>query len=143
MASFNASLVLGTPGQLTSPHVPRYPVDICTQHMHQDLAARGRPATRPYAGELHLTMLPPANVTLMAWAKNPALAISCCLVFSDLDGVSPSLVLQLENAYCVSYAEHFVTDNSGHVSYFVQLSIAAGQITKHGVRVTNHWNPSH
>lgn len=76
---------------------------------------------------------------LAAWAKEPFKAISCSVVFSDLDGIGPSMVLALEDAHCVSYAEHFQTDPTGNVSYFLQLGIAAGRITKQGTEFLNHW----
>ena len=139
MVSFYALLVLGTPASFRDHALTRYPIDLCTKYMQQDVDPRGRPTTRPYVGELHLTLPPPADVQLVAWAKEPFKAISGSVVFSDLDGIGPSMVLVLENAYCVIYADHFQPDPTGHVGYFLQLSIAAGRITKQGAEFLNHW----
>lgn len=143
MASFHATLILGSYEQSGAQAAPSYPIDICSQHMQQDTGPRGRPATRTYAGEVHLTMPVPRDARLVAWAKEQHQGRTCSIVFRELDGIGASLVLTLENAYCVSYAEHFQTDANGHVSYFCQLSITAGRITKHGTAFTNHWNPAH
>lgn len=143
MASFHATLVLGSHEQAGTPAAPSFPIDICSQHMQQDTGWRGRPSTRTYAGEVHLTLPAPRGARLVAWAKEEHQGRTCSLVFRDLDGLSASLVMTLENAYCVSYAEHFVTDPAtGQVAYFCQVSIAAGRITKHGTVFTNHWNPA-
>ncbi|WP_046244423.1 type VI secretion system tube protein TssD [Hymenobacter terrenus] len=139
MASFHATLLLGPPALLADPTHPRYLVDVCTQHMHQDVDPQGRPTTRPYAGEFQLILPPPPDARLVAWAKDPQQALTCSLVFRDVDGIRPSLVLHLEQAYCVSYAEHFQTDDSGHVAFFVQLSITAARINKHGTEFLSTW----
>ena len=143
MASFHAELLLGSHEQSGTHALPAYPIDICSQHMQQDLDFRGRPSTKPYSGELHITMPSPRDAQLVAWAKEQDKSRTCSVVFRELDGVSASLILTLENAYCMSYAEHFVTDPAtGQVSYFCQLSITAGRITKHGTAFTNPWNPA-
>jgi|GEM_PF-2370208 len=141
MASFHAVLILGSPEQSGSRALPSYPVDICSQHMQQEVDRWGHVLTQTHPGELHLTLPPPPDVQLVAWAKNQHEGRTCSVVFREINGASPSLVLTLENAYCVSYAEHFQTDHNGHVSYFCQLSIAASRITKHGTAFTASWHP--
>ena len=144
MASFHAVLILGSYDKSGAQALPSYPIDICSQHMHQDTDFRGHPSTKTYSGELHITMPPSRDAALVGWAKEQLKGRTCSVVFRELDGVGASLILTLENAYCMSYAEHFQTDPAtGHISYFCQLSITAGRITKHGTAFTNPWHLAH
>ncbi len=133
MASFNA--VLTFEGQ-------QYPIDICTQHMQQTWDHHGRPASKVTGGELSITMPVPAGTHLLAWTRNPTLARPCQMHFSSLDNPFVGMVLALEKAYCVSYAEHFEPDATGRVAYYVQLSIVAEKIDKHGTTFDNRWTPT-
>ena len=108
--------------------------------MRQDVDAHGRVRARPHAGELHLTLPPPPDAVLIDWANEPFKTLTCCVVFSDLDGRGPSLVLRLEHATCVSYAEHFQPDAAGNVAYFCQLVITAGRFEKQGTAFVNSWH---
>lgn len=137
MASFHAVLVLGEPTSLGNPQQTRYPIDICTQLAHQEVDARGRVVSRPRAGELHITMPPPPDAGLIHWANEPFKTLTCCVVFLDLDGRGPSLVLRLEEATCVSYAEHFQRNSDGSIAYFCQLSITAARMNKQGTEFVN------
>jgi hypothetical protein len=139
MASFNAALVLGNQPEWSSRLVAQYPITIGTQQMHQDVDRRGRPVSRTYPGEVHLTMPVPAGTELIAWANDPHKALPCSIIFSDLDGLGPSLVLRLENALCVSYAEHFQRDADGHVAFFCQLTLVAEKFTKQRTDFPNTW----
>jgi hypothetical protein len=131
MASFNATLFV-------NEH--RYPIDLCSQHMHQDVGSRGQPTSRTYSGELIITMRTPPDCVLLAWAASPQQALACRVVFADLDGVVPSFVLTLENAYCLSYEEHFQPNNEGQTAYFCQIGITAERIDKRGVAFTSQWH---
>jgi len=51
------------------------------------------------------------------------------------------VTLLLENAFCVSYAEHFEPDADGRVAYFCQISIVAEKIDKQGTMFDNRWTP--
>ncbi len=80
-----------------------------------------------------------ADADLLHWANDPLKRLTCCVVFVDLDGQGPSLVLRLDRATCVSYSEHFQPDASGNVAYFCQLSIVAERFTKQGTEFLNNW----
>lgn len=133
MASFNALLTF-------EGH--DYPIDICTQHMQQDYDHHGRPSSKVRGGEVSLTMSVPADTHLLAWTRNPTLALSCQICFSALDSPFGGVVLALEQAFCVSYAEHFEPDATGRIAYYVQLSIVAEKIDKHGTTFDNRWTPT-
>ncbi|WP_223653759.1 type VI secretion system tube protein TssD [Hymenobacter psoromatis] len=104
---------------------PHYPLDICTHHVQQNTGPRGKASA--------------ADADLLHWANDPLKRLTCCVVFVDLDGQGPSLVLRLDRATCVSYSEHFQPDASGNVAYFCQLSIVAERFTKQGTEFLNNW----
>ena len=140
MASFHAHLVLGEqagPSDVIS--APHYPITICKQHMRQHLDERGRPSSQVYPGQVELTMPVPTGTDLIAWARDPHKTLTCHLIFQDLEGLIPSLTLRLEQAYCVSYGEHFQPDVTGQVAFFCQLTIAAERIIKHGTDFKTRW----
>ena len=132
MASFHATL--GFQGH-------EYPISVCAQHMHQAWDQHGRPQSKVTAGELTITMPVPPDTALLAWARNPLLALPCQVRFSALDTPLAGVTLLLENAFCVSYAEHFEPDADGRVAYFCQISIVAEKIDKQGTMFDNRWTP--
>ena len=140
MASFHAFLVLGEEPQGSDLLGTRYPINICTQQIQQDVDQRGRPSSLPYPSELHLTMPVTPGTELIAWARDPRKVLpSCNIFFTEMQGLGASLVLRLTNAYCVSYAEHFQPDATGDVAFFCQLTIVAEKFTKDYTEFPNKW----
>lgn len=133
MASFNGFLNF---------QAQDYEITICTQHMHQDVDHHGRPQSGVYGGEISITMPVPPDVHLIGWANNPTSAQPCQIRFSAIDSPLPGMVLVLEEAYCVNYAEHFEPDATGRIAYYVQLSIVAEKIHKQGTTFDNRWSPA-
>ncbi|HLK97992.1 MAG TPA: type VI secretion system tube protein TssD, partial [Hymenobacter sp.] len=86
-----------------------------------------------------ITMPVPADTALLAWTRNPTQALPCQVRFNAIDMPIPGLILLLENAFCVSYAEHFEPDADGRVAYYCQISIVAEKIEKQGTTFDNRW----
>ena len=118
-----------------------YAVRSLTQHMHQTTAQNGYVTSTPSSGELRLVLeVQPRDVLLPTWAYTPHLARPARVVFEALDGISSTLTLVLEEAYCVSYEEHFEAGPDGQqASFYCLISVVARRITKQGVAYVNHW----
>ena len=121
-----------------------YVVQNLTQHMHQETNNRGITTAKPVGGELRLTLdFAPHDTLLASWAYDPHKALLACVVFDALDGLSPSLTLELEEAYCVSFEEHFETQPGGRQSSIYWLvSVVARRFTKRGTDYPNAWPAS-
>lgn len=119
-----------------------YVVRSLTQHMHQPTADNGYVTANPNSGELRLVLdVRPGDVFLPSWAHNPHQALPARVVFAALDGVSMPLTLALEEAYCVSYEEHFEANPHGgeQAAFYCVVSVVARRILKQGVEYVNHW----
>ena len=117
----------------------RYAVRSLTQHTHQATDANGTAAAHPTSGELRLVLdVVPNDVLLPTWAYSPHRALPATVVFDALDGGSQRLTLVLDEAYCVSYEEHFESGGDGAALYCV-VSVVARTITKQGIAYTNLW----
>lgn len=118
----------------------RYAVRSLTQHTHQDTAANGTATAHPSNGELRLVLdVVPNDVLLPTWAYSPHRPLPATVVFDALDGGSQLLTLVLEDAYCVSYEEHFETTPDATAALYCIVSIVARTITKQGIAYTNPW----
>ncbi len=118
-----------------------YSVRSLTQHAHQATVDNGTVTARPISGELSLVLdVRPRDLLLPTWAYSPHLALPARVVFDALDGVSTSLTLTLEEAYCVGYEEHFEhTPAAGQPSFYCLVRVVARQLLKQGVAYTNAW----
>lgn len=121
-----------------------YPVRSLTQHMHQPTADNGYVTANPSSGELRLALeVRPHDLLLPTWAHSPYLALPARVVFDALDHASLSLTLTLEEAYCVSYEEHFEAYPGGQrASFYCLVNVGARRISKRGVEYVNHWPAS-
>ena len=115
------------------------PVLTCSQHVHQHTDQRGSPSSRAYAGELQLHLALPAGILLPRWAYLPHLALDGYVAFAPLDGVSPSLRLEFEEGYCVSYDEHYEPGVPGQPALHCHVGIVARRITKRGTTFESNW----
>ena len=118
-----------------------YVVRSLTQHMHQATNSNGYITGNPIIGEMRLVLeVQPRDVLLPTWAYNPAMTLPARVVFDALDAGSMSLTLTLEEAYCVSYEEHYESQPGGkESSFYCVVSVVARRIIKHGVEYVNHW----
>ncbi len=118
-----------------------YVVRSLSHHVYQATGENGYVTSTPVCGELRLALnVRPHDVLLPTWAHNPQLALPAELVFDSLDGVSSPLALTLEEAYCVSYEEHFETNPDGEeASFYCIISVVARVMNKRGVAYVNHW----
>jgi hypothetical protein len=117
-----------------------YVVRSLTQHTHQETTERGLVNAQPTSGELRIVLENrPHDVLLPTWAYTPHMALPARVVFEALDGVSLPLTLVLEEAYCVSYEEHFESNGTGEASHYYVLSVVARRLIKQGVTYVNNW----
>ena len=121
-----------------------YTVRSLTQHMHQETTENGSVTSRPTSSELRMLLdVIPGDVLLPTWAYSPDKALSARVVFDALDSGSSSMTLILEDAYCVSYEEHFEPNQAGgNAALYCVVSVVARRISKRGVEYVNFWTPT-
>ena len=117
-----------------------YAVRSLTQHHHQETAVDGTATAHPTSGELRMVFdVVPNDIILASWAYSPHQPLPAMVVFESLDGVSQRLTLELEEAHCVSYEEHFEAGGNGPAAHYCVVSVVARTITKQGSIYTNPW----
>ena len=115
MASFSAEL-----------HVAgeSFPVTYCTFGVDQATHQRGQVSTQVRYGPVQLVLDVPDSEALAVWAASPQKKQLASVVFLDADGGQPVETLRLPGAYCVRYAEQFVSREVSGGSYQCALTLS-------------------
>ncbi|MDQ2770396.1 MAG: M91 family zinc metallopeptidase [Bacteroidota bacterium] len=100
----------------------------CSFGVAQATQQRGRVSTKVRFGPVELLLSVPEDDTLLDWAATPQKRLPAELLFRDTDGGGVLETLRLEQAYCVAYAEQFISGDAGSGAYqcLVTLSDPSG-----------------
>lgn len=105
--------------------------------IRQEMDKSGKPSADPSGGNIRLLVESTKSTLLFDWMVSHSQIKNGKITFFRRDAISKMREFEFNEAYCVSYDEIFISDNSTPMQ--IQFSISAKEISMNGSKFTRSW----
>ncbi|MGY3793345.1 type VI secretion system tube protein TssD [uncultured Aquimarina sp.] len=109
----------------------------CSFSFRQDTDYTGRPCAKPQGGQVSLLIESTASADFLDWTISPTITKNCKITFFRRDNMSSLKNVEVKDAYCIEYTEHFNAESAKPLQ--IHLVLSAKEITIKGTTFTNNW----
>ncbi len=109
----------------------------CSFEFSQDTDYTGRPCAKPQGGQVTLLIESTSKTDFLDWCISPSITKNCVITFYRRDNMSSLKNVDIKEAYCIKYKEHFNAENAQPLQ--VHLVLSAKEIKVKGTTYINNW----
>ena len=109
----------------------------CSFSFRQDTDQTGKPSSKPQGGQISLLIESTSKTDFLDWSISPTITKNCKITFFRKDNVSSLKNVEIIDAYCIEYSEHFNAQDSMPLQ--IHLILSAKEISIKGTTFTNNW----
>ena len=112
----------------------------CSFTFRQDTDYTGRPCAKPQGGQVSLLIESTAKTDFLDWTISPTNTKNCKVTFFRRDNMSSLKTVEITDAFCIEYTEHFNSNAAQPLQ--IHLILSAREISIKGTKFTNNWPTS-
>ena len=112
----------------------------CSFTFRQDTDYTGRPCAKPQGGQVSLLIESTAKTDFLDWTISPTNTKNCKIIFFRRDNMSSLKNVEIKDAFCIEYTEHFNANDAQPLQ--IHLVLSAKEISIKGTTFKNNWPAS-